>query len=110
MIVVKSDPKANDVWVRTYPGNEWAGEVWAQQYSDGRLAQVVGISELVITPLGAFDDCVKIKIWWNGSTFVQYEHYCPSIGLVLYEYEGRSERYGRTWGELGLTSIENGTD
>lgn len=74
-----------------------AGESWRQEYLSGvaeDMAEVLGLSESVAVPSGAYSGCIKTKDWTPlQPDVIENKYYCPGVGVVLTEMvAGGSER------------------
>ncbi len=57
------------------------GQKWNNQ---GHSREIVGLNEVVETPAGRFENCLKLEIIFPQSKI--YEYYQPGVGLVKREF------------------------
>ena len=65
------------------------GEPYRQEYYPGQaedMAQVIGVDEMISTPYGVFEGCVK-TLDWNPleDNSEEYKYYCSEIGGLVFE-------------------------
>jgi hypothetical protein len=75
------------VWIKA---DAAVGDRYRQEYYAGKAedaAEVLAVAERVETPLGAFDDCIKLFEWSPLFPGTAHKYYCRETGTVALEVD-----------------------